>query len=133
MVFFVFDVLAIRGEDVKPLLLNERLALLDSEFAPSALVQHTEHFVGPMKRFLAAVREVGGEGVIAKRLNSQYEPGKRSGAWKKMRLNTGQEFVIGGFTPGSNGIDALVVGFCDRVKLIYSARVRAGLVPATRR
>jgi bifunctional non-homologous end joining protein LigD len=50
-----------------------------------------------------------------------------------MRINMGQEFVIGGFTPGNNGIDALVVGYYDARKLIYAARVRAGLVPASRR
>jgi bifunctional non-homologous end joining protein LigD len=49
-----------------------------------------------------------------------------------MRLNVGQEFVIGGFTPGSHGVDALVVGFYSGDSLIYAARVRAGLVPATR-
>ena len=41
--------------------------------------------------------------------------------------------MIGGFTPGSNGIDALVVGYHEGAKLIYAARVRAGLVPASRR
>jgi ATP-dependent DNA ligase len=61
--------------------------------------------------FVAAVRQMGGEGVVAKRLDSHYEPGRRSGAWSKKRINIGQEFVIGGFTPGSNGVDALVVGF----------------------
>jgi ATP dependent DNA ligase C terminal region len=50
-----------------------------------------------------------------------------------MRINIGQEFVIGGFTPGSNGIDALIVGYYEGRKLIYAARVRAGLVPASRR
>lgn len=50
-----------------------------------------------------------------------------------MRINIGQEFVIGGFTPGSKGIDALVVGYYEGRRLIYAARVRAGLVPASRR
>ena len=49
-----------------------------------------------------------------------------------MRLNVGQEFVIGGFTPGSHGVDALVVGFYSGDSLFNAARVRAGLVPATR-
>ena len=50
-----------------------------------------------------------------------------------MRLNIGQEFVIGGFTSGNIGIDALVVGFYRGRSLMYAARVRAGLIPATRR
>lgn len=48
---------------------------------------------------------------VARRLDSRYEAGRRSGAWSKVRINIGQEFVIGGFTPGSNGVDALVVRF----------------------
>jgi bifunctional non-homologous end joining protein LigD len=73
----------------------------------------TGPLVGPLESFLAGVRKIGGEGVVAKRLSSRYESGKRSGAWTKMRINVGQESVIGGFIPGSNGIDALVVGFFE--------------------
>ena len=133
IVFFVFDVLVNRWRDVKHLALSKRLPLLQSVVVPSERVQLSEHFSGPLNRFVAAVKEMGGEGVVAKRLTSRYDPGKRTGAWAKKRLNIGQEFVIGGFTPGSNGIDALVVGFYSRNALMYAARVRAGLVPATRR
>jgi bifunctional non-homologous end joining protein LigD len=133
VVFFVFDVLQSHGKDTKQLPLSERLALLQSAFARSDTVQHCEHFIGPVERFLVGVRKIGGEGVIAKRLNSPYEPGRRSGSWTKMRINVGQEFVIGGFTPCSNGIDSLVVGFYEGKTLLYAARVRAGLVPASRR
>jgi DNA ligase D-like protein (predicted ligase) len=133
IVFFAFDVLVSRWRDVKHLALSERLALLQSAVVPSERVQLSEHFDGHLSRFIAAVREMGGEGVVAKRLTSHYESGKRSGAWAKRRLNIGQEFVIGGFTPGSHGIDALVVGFYNGDALMYAARVRAGLAPATRR
>jgi ATP-dependent DNA ligase len=133
IVFFVFDVLVDRWRDVKHLALSERLPLLQSAVVPSERVQLLEHFDGHLSRFVAAVREMGGEGVVAKRLTSHYESGKRTGAWAKKRLNIGQEFVIGGFTPGSHGIDALVIGFYSGDALMYAARVRAGLVPATRR
>lgn len=133
VVFFVFDVLTCRWKDTKPLPLSERLSLLKTAITPSERILLSEHFNGPVSKFEAAVRRMGGEGVVAKRLDSRYEPGRRSGAWSKKRLNIGQEFVIGGFTPGSNGIDALVVGFYIGHSLMYAARVRAGLVPATRR
>jgi DNA ligase D-like protein (predicted ligase) len=133
VVFFVFDILQSHGKDTKQLPLTERLALLQSAFMPSDIVQHCEHFIGPVEKFLAGVRKIGGEGVVAKRLSSTYESGRRSGSWTKMRINVGQEFVIGGFTPGSNGIDALVVGFYEGKAFRYAARVRAGLVPASRR
>ena len=81
---------------------------------------------------LTFVREHGVEGVVAKRRVSIYQPGKRSGLWAKHRINLGQEFVIGGYTPGSNGFDAIIIGFYRGDDLIYAGRVRAGFVPASR-
>src|SRR5262249_46751032 len=118
---------------VKGLPLADRQSLLDRVVVFSELVQRSEHFSGSLKRFTAGVREIGGEGVIEKRLSSRYESGKRSGAWRKKRIAIGQEFVVGGFIPGSNGVDSLVVGFYKGKSLFYTARVRAGLVPAQRR
>ena len=81
---------------------------------------------------LKFVKQHGLEGVIAKRVDSVYEPGKRSGLWSKYRINQGQEFVVGGYTPG-NPFDALIVGFYRGKDLVYAAKVRAGFIPATRR
>jgi ATP-dependent DNA ligase len=133
LVFFAFDVLVYRWKDTKHLPLSERKSLLKTAIRPSEGVQLSEHFPGPATKFIAAVRQMGGEGVVAKRLISRYEPDRRSGAWSKRRINIGQEFVIGGFVPGSNGIDALVIGFYQGRSLMYAARVRSGLIPATRR
>lgn len=133
VVFFAFDILVIEGKDVKRLPLRSRKDLLRSALTGTEQVQLSDYFGGSLAKFLQGVRQIGGEGVVAKRLDSLYEPGRRSGSWSKMRINIGQEFVIGGFTPGSNGIDALVVGYYEGRKLIYAARVRAGLVPASRR
>ena len=133
VVFYAFDVLTHGGEDVKALPLNDRLSILDSAFIPSDHAILSENFPGPAAQFVAAVRKLGGEGVVAKRLDRSYEPGRRSGAWVKMRLNLGQEFVIGGFTPGTLGLDAVIVGVYEKGKLNYVARVRAGFVPASRR
>ena len=55
----------------------------------------------PRRRIVAAVKKQGLEGVIAKRRDSLYEPGRRSGAWVKMRINKGQELVIGGYVPSA--------------------------------
>jgi len=82
---------------------------------------------------LSAARNKGLEGVIAKRKDSPYEAGKRSGAWAKYRLNRGQELVIGGYIPGAHGVDAIVVGYYRGHDLIYVARVRNGFVSASRR
>jgi ATP-dependent DNA ligase len=81
---------------------------------------------------LEFVKQHGLEGVVAKRSDGVYEAGKRSVSWSKYRINLGQEFVIGGYAPGTNGFDALIIGFYRGKDLIYAARVRAGFIPATR-
>jgi hypothetical protein len=63
---------------------------------------------------LNAVREQGVEGVVAKRKNSLYEAGHRTGAWAKYRVNRGQELVIGGYTPSPHGLDSIIVWLLPR-------------------
>jgi len=82
---------------------------------------------------VSAAREQGLEGVIGKQKDSLYQPGKRSGAWIKYRVNRGQELVIGGYVPGGHGVDSIVVGYYKGDALAYVARVRNGFVPASRR
>jgi DNA ligase D-like protein (predicted ligase) len=132
VIFYAFDVLFEQGKDVRSLPLNERLSILDSTFVPSERAQLCANFPGPADKIISAVKGLGGEGVIAKRLDSRYEPGQRSGAWQRIRLNIGQEFVIGGFTPGTYGFDAVIVGVYEGKKLLFVASVRAGFVPASR-
>src|SRR5216684_565264 len=82
---------------------------------------------------LRAVREQGLEGMAGKKKDSVYEPGKRTGAWIKYRVNRGQELVIGGYIPGPHGFDSLIVGYYRGKDLVYVARVRNGFVPGSRR
>ncbi len=96
VVLFVFDLLHLRGRDLTPLPLRERKHLLRETVMPSEGLDLSEPFALDAERMLALVREHGLEGVVAKRLSSVYEPGRRTGAWTKYRLNLGQEFVIGG-------------------------------------
>src|SRR5215467_15711291 len=81
---------------------------------------------------IRVAKEVGFEGIVAKRKDSVYEPGKRSGAWLKYRINRGQEFVIGGYVP-DNPFDSIIVGYYQDGKLLYVAKIRNGFVPNTRR
>jgi bifunctional non-homologous end joining protein LigD len=80
----------------------------------------------------AALKKQGLEGVIAKRRDSLYESGRRSGAWVKMRINKGPELVIGGYVPTAKNFDSLIVGYYEGDNLIYVARLRNGFVPALR-
>jgi ATP-dependent DNA ligase len=83
-------------------------------------------------RILEEVRKLGLEGIVGKRNGSAYEPGKRSGAWIKLRTNRQQEFVIGGYTPGARGFESLLVGLYEDDKLIFVAKVKNGFVPLVR-
>jgi ATP-dependent DNA ligase len=85
-----------------------------------------------LRDLIHSVKAQGLEGLVAKRRNSHYEPGRRSGAWMKMRVNRGQEFVIGGYTIGTKTFDALIFGYYEGDRLIYAARTRNGLTPAMR-
>ena len=99
----------------------------------SPRIRITDYFEASADDMLNVARGQGLEGVVAKRKDSRYEVGKRSGAWAKYRLNSGQELVIGGYIPGTHGVDAIVVGYYRGEDLIYVARVRNGFVPASRR
>jgi len=81
---------------------------------------------------ITAVKAQGLEGLVAKRRDSRYEPGQRSGAWAKMRVNQAQDFISGGYTLGGRIFDAIVFGYYEGPRLIYAARTRNGFTPSSR-
>jgi bifunctional non-homologous end joining protein LigD len=87
----------------------------------------------PLSDLLQAIKAQGFEGVVAKDRTSLYQPGLRTGAWRKMRINSGQEFVIGGYTVGGSTFDGLIFGYYKGNELIFAARTRSGFTPASRR
>jgi bifunctional non-homologous end joining protein LigD len=132
--FFVFDVLVLMGRDVMSEPLEKRRNLLRTEILAGLKdpVRECPELNASLADVIAAVRAQGFEGVVAKNLNSRYEPGQRSGAWRKMRLNKGQEFVIGGYTVGAGTFDAIIFGCYKDGKLLYAGRTRNGFTPALR-
>lgn len=132
--FYIFDVLILSGRNVMGESLSKRRELLESKVLPklSEPVRSSPQLHADLEQLIASVKAQGLEGLVAKRLDSKYEPGLRSGAWQKMRVNKGQEFVIGGFTPSDKNFDALVIGYYDDSRLIYAARTRNGFTPASR-
>jgi len=132
--FYAFDILAYKGREALSLPLLERRKLLGA--AVSGLADPIR--LSPVmdfsaKQIVRAARENGLEGVIAKRRDSEYEPGERSGAWVKYKTQKGQELVIGGYLPGKHGFDSLLVGYYEDGKLLFNANVRNGFTPALRR
>jgi DNA ligase D-like protein (predicted ligase) len=133
LLFYVFDVLAYRGKSLLQEPLERRRQVLGDtikgQVAPIAL---SENLDASSDELVRVAKEFRFEGIVAKRKDSVYEPGKRTGAWVKYKVNRGQEFVIGGYTPGSP-FDALIVGYYDGERLLYAAKVRNGFVPQVRR
>jgi DNA ligase D-like protein (predicted ligase) len=132
--FFIFDVLILKGKDVMGVPLMKRRALIERHVLPDLAdpIRYSPILEGTMKNLIESVKVQGLEGLIAKRRDSVYQPGLRSGAWMKMRVNVGQEFVIGGYTLGGTTFDALVFGYYDGDKLMYAARTRNGFTPTLR-
>src|SRR5918911_776400 len=134
VVFYVFDVLMLSGRDLRREPLQKRRELLEKKVLPKLPepVRYSAPLDADLPVLIESVKAHGFEGLVAKRRNSAYEPGLRTGAWMKMRVNRGQEFVIGGYTRGTKTFDALIFGYFEGNKLIYIARTRNGFTPVTR-
>src|SRR5205085_8082844 len=102
-----------RGKDLQKETLRQRREIL------AGALQGVKHPVylsaalqGKPAELIEAAREHNLEGIIAKRLDSRYEAGKRSGAWVKVKINLDQELVVGGYLPAEKRhFDALLVGY----------------------
>ena len=132
VVFYAFDLLHLDGEDFARRPLDERRARLPDVLKDTG-VRLSQELPGSAAQVTEAVRHLGLEGVIAKRRDSRYDAGQRSGAWVKLKLDKQQEFVVGGFRPGPHGVDAILVGCYDGRELRFAGKVRAGFTPHVRR
>lgn len=133
--FYVFDVLAYRGKDVRKLPLEDRRKLLEEDVLRSMRepVRLSAVFSARAKDLIAAAKKEGLEGVVAKRIESTYESGERSGAWVKYKTDKGQEFVMGGYKPGTHGFEYLLAGYYEGKNLIFVAKIKNGFTPVLRR
>src|SRR5215469_3032001 len=94
--YFIFDLLVYQNHDLTRLPLIERREIMGTALhLRSPKIRIAESFETSVEEMLKAVRELGLEGVVAKKKQSFYESGKRAGSWIKYRLNCGQEFAIG--------------------------------------
>ena len=129
--YYAFDVLMHKGKLLIEQPLEKRREIL-AKILPHNKSVSLAAVDDDADQMLSFVKEHALEGIVAKRADSPYEPGLRSGLWTKYRINFRQDFVIGGVTAG-NPFDALIVGVYTGRKLQFTGRVRAGFVPATRR
>jgi bifunctional non-homologous end joining protein LigD len=110
IVLYAFDLLMLRGKDVRLWPLEERREQLQAlvQDLPGA-IRFSETFNVPVSNLMRAVRGQQLEGIVAKRVGSQYRSGERSNDWVKWRANRGQEFVIGGYVPNTDRLDSILL------------------------
>ena len=128
--YYAFDLLRLDGKDLRERPLSERKEMLGKLLKnPPGVIRFSASLGEDAEELLGRAREIGLEGLIGKRKNSQYETGRRSGAWIKLKLQREQEFVIGGYTaPGGTRkhFGALLVGVHEGQKLIFVGKVGTG-------
>ena len=140
--FIAFDCLAAHGEVLVSRPFSERRRILESLIPVSgrgAVRRGGSAACGSAAatRIISAAQREGWEGLIAKRMDSTYQPGKRSPLWRKVKFEHEQEFVIGGYTLPTEGADrnhlgALLVGFYDaQGNLVYAGKIGTGYTRAT--
>jgi bifunctional non-homologous end joining protein LigD len=128
VVYCVFDLLEVRGEDLTGRPLDERRARLERVIRPTKGLQISEAWNGESERRYAEACLAGWEGLIAKRSAAAYTSG-RSRDWLKLKCVLEQEFVIGGYTdPAGSRTDfgALLVGYYEGDRLMYAGKVGTG-------
>jgi bifunctional non-homologous end joining protein LigD len=115
--YMLFDVLHLDGESLMRLPYTERRARLEALDLNGPSWRTPAHYVGEGEAFLQASKDQGLEGIVAKRLDSAYEPGRRPGTWLKVKNTRSQELVIGGWEPGEGRrqgkVGALLMGYYD--------------------
>jgi bifunctional non-homologous end joining protein LigD len=131
LVYFAFDLLAVDDQDLTPLPLEQRKARLEGIVGKSGIVRYSDHVIGKGARMFREACKRGLEGIVSKRRDKPYVPG-RSTLWQKTKCWLRQEFVIGGFTDpegARTGIGALLVGYYDG-ELKYAGKVGTGYTHA---
>ena len=128
--FYAFDLLRLNGKDLLDLSVEDRKERLEKLLAdPPGVIRYSATLGKDAKLLLEQARKFGLEGLIGKRAGSRYEPGHRSGAWIKLKLQQQQDFVIGGYTDpagGRKGFGALLVGVFKEKALYFAGKVGTG-------
>jgi len=129
VIYEVFDLLWLDGEDLGRKPLRERQRLLDEILTPMGAIRRSEQFVGTGVALFEAAKEQGIEGIVAKRLDAPYVRG-RSASWVKIKAFRTMECVVGGWTEGEGGrskaLGALLLGIYQGGKLIPVGHVGSG-------
>jgi len=133
--YVIFDLLYLNGRPTHSLGYGERRRLLERLGLEGPLWRTPPYRRGEGRALLDATAALGVEGVVAKRLDCPYEPGRRSHAWIKVKNVCVQDVVVGGFSPGAGKrrgrVGALAVGYFDCGRLVYAGKVGTGFTERT--
>jgi bifunctional non-homologous end joining protein LigD len=138
VVLMVFDVLWLAGHSTCELPYTERRTVLERLELAGSHWQTPPATFGGGDAVRATSRALGLEGVVAKRVDSLYLPGRRTEAWRKVKTTRGQELVVGGWLPGAGRLEgrlgSLLVGYHDPDSgtFEFAGRVGSGIDGATR-
>ncbi len=133
-VYVVFDLLFARGQDLRGRPLVERRAALQREVTAAGPLRLARRLAADGFAAFELARERGLEGIVAKDEASPYETGKRSMAWRKVKVRAEEEFVIGGYTAPAGArahFGAILVGAFDGDRLRYAGKVGTGFTATT--
>ena len=136
LVYMVFDLLHLDGQSLAGVPLEERKRALQRVLRPNPAVRFSSHVVGAGGDFLQAAAAQGLEGVVAKRRDSRYKPGRRSRDWLKVKLRREQEFVVVGWLPGQGSaaeFGSLIVAVNHEGVLRRAGQVGSGISGAAGR
>ena len=129
LIFYIFDILWMDGHDLRELPLKERRNILKRLLPPFETIRFSEGFEKSGIQIFESVKEMGMEGIIAKKLESRYHENDRTREWLKIKSHKRQEVVIGGYTlnEGSNKIfSSLLVGIYKKGELVYTGKIGTG-------
>jgi len=138
IVYFVFDLLHLDGQDLTGVVLETRKSTLEklTGTRPDGPIRYSTHVVGRGEEFFRQACRMSLEGVVSKRRDRPYEPG-RGRSWLKVKCIQEQEFVVGGFTEPKGtraGLGALLLGVHDKEDgLVYVGKVGTGFTETTAR
>ncbi len=129
LLFYVFDILWLDGKSLIELPLAQRRVVLETYLPEDDIIHLSKSFSGSGIEVYAAAEKMGLEGIMAKKINSVYLPGDRSDNWLKIKTQSRQEVVIGGFTKNegsSKSFSSLLVGVFENGKLNYTGKIGTG-------
>ncbi|MGV3530207.1 MAG: DNA ligase D [Flavisolibacter sp.] len=133
LVYYVFDIIWVEGYDISHLPLTERKNILEQILSPGDVVRFSEGIDQRGKGFFTLAKENKLEGIVAKKKDSTYQPGKRGKDWLKFPTANRQEFVIGGWTESSGGrpFKSILFGYYnEKRELIYFGHAGSGFKQA---